>query len=89
MIPNLNEQLIIRYLDKDDTDDRSLSIRLSRRSIDLTESPVPDRESKKRAKNQALARSLHSCPRSLVRKWVDEEDQKFILMKCVNDVRYD
>ena len=41
---------------------------------------------KKRWKNQLLARSLHSCPRSQVRKWVDEDDQKFLLMKCVNDV---
>ena len=78
--------MIIRYLDKEETDDRSLSIRLSRRSVDLTEAQGSDRESKKRAKNQALARSLHSCQRSQVRKWVDEDDQKFILMKCVNDV---
>lgn len=82
-------QLIIRYLDKEESDDRSLSIRLSRRSVDLTESQGPDRESKKRAKNQALARSLHSCQRSQVRKWVDEDDQKFILMKCVNDACVD
>ena len=43
-------------------------------------------ETKKRMKNQLLARSLHSCQRSQVRKWVDEDDQKFMLMKCVNEV---
>lgn len=47
---------------------------------------VSERDVKKRWKNQLLARSLHSCPRSQVRKWVDEDDQKFLLMKCVNDV---
>lgn len=61
-------------------------MRLSRRSVDLTETQGLERESKKRMKNQLLARSLHSCQRSQVRKWVDEDDQKFILMKCVNDV---
>lgn len=46
-----------------------------------------ERDIKKRYKSQLLARSLHACRRSQVRKWVDEDDQKFLLMKCVNEVR--
>ncbi len=46
-----------------------------------------ERDIKKRYKNQLLARSLHACHRSQVRKWVDEDDQKFLLVKCVNEVR--
>lgn len=80
--------MIVRFLDKEESDDRSHSLR-SRYSVDLSDSLVnatnkPD--IKKRYKNQLLARSLHSCQRSQVRKWVDEDDQKFLLMKCVNEV---
>ena len=53
---------------------------------DTIHTATTERVVKKRWKNQLLARSLHSCPRSQVRKWVDEDDQKFLLMKCVNDV---
>ena len=56
---------------------------------DTIHTATTEREVKKRWKNQLLARSLHSCPRSQVRKWVDEDDQKFLLMKCVNDVGAD
>ena len=75
--------MILRYLDKDDSEDRQLSMRLSRCSMDMGD---PAMETKKPMKNQLLARSLHSCQRSQVRKWVDEDDQKFMLMKCVNEV---
>ena len=53
---------------------------------DTIHTATTEREVMKRWKNHMLARSLHSCPRSQVRKWVDEDDQKFLLMKCVNDV---
>ena len=43
-----------------------------------------ERDIKKRYKSQLLARSLHACRRSQVRKWVDEDDQKFLLMKDVD-----
>ena len=62
---------------------------MPRHSMDSGDSlypPPSDRDNKKRAKCQALARSLHACQRSQVHKWVDEDDQKFLLMKCVNDV---
>lgn len=80
--------MIVRYLDKEESDDRSHSLR-SRYSVDLSDSLVnttnkPD--IKKHCKSQLLARSLHACQRSQVRKWVDEDDQKFLLMKCVNEV---
>lgn len=80
--------MIIRYLDKEEVESRH-SLRASRHSIDLSDTihmATSEREVKKRCKYQLLARSLHSCARSQVRKWVDEDDQKFLLMKCVNDV---
>lgn len=78
--------MILRYLDKDESEDRQLSMRLSRCSVDMGD---PAMEMKKRMKNQLLARSFHSCQRNQVRKWVDEDDQKFMLMKCVNEVGLD
>ena len=80
--------MLVRYLEKEE-EDRSLHKRLSRRSVDFQESPhasLSEQDVKKRCKNQVLARSLHVCQRSQIQKWVDEEDQKFLLMKCVNDV---
>ena len=82
-------QLIVRYLDKEESEDRPVSLR-SRYSVDLSDSlmnSTNERDIKKRYKSQLLARSLHACRRSQVRKWVDEDDQKFLLMKCVNEVR--
>ena len=53
---------------------------------DTIHTATTEREVKKRWKNQLLARSLHSCPRSQVRKWVDEDDQKSFDYGHLNDM---
>ena len=77
-------QLIIRYLDKEEIESSFSLSRLRRRSIDRADTSM--RENLKRHKYQQTARTLVSCTRNQVRKWVDDDDQKFMLMKSVNEV---